>query len=150
LTFVLCTGTRGDLADWLLRVIGGRHGKVYAKLDGRSIYYEDFEKLKIQRSMINDFMQEANKIVLGRIDQYMKDDTVKLDAAHRKVMLARLAAVDADLKVRKSRKNYFETGTKLDELVDFMIWKKLADKLDVQLVDETIKFMFDKEVFARV
>src|SRR5262249_43401482 len=37
-----------------------------------------------------------------------------------------------------------------DELVDFMIWKKLADKLDVQLVDETIKFMFDKEVFARV
>src|SRR6516165_8699549 len=138
ITFVLCTGISGDLSDRLLRLFGGRHGKVWAKLDGRNIYQDDFDKLKTQRSMINDFMHEANKIVLGRIDQYMKDDSVKVDPAHRKVMLARLTAIDADLKVRKSRKNYFDTGTKLDELVDFMIWKKLADKLGVELVDQTI------------
>jgi hypothetical protein len=146
-TFVLCTGVGGDLSDRLLRIFGGRHGKVYVKLNDRNLYYDDFEKLKIQRHMINDFMQESIKLVLNRIDALKKEDDGKGDVRRRKALLTRLQAVEMDLKIRKARKHYFETGTTLNDLVDFMIWKKLADKLGVELVDETIKYMFDREVF---
>src|SRR6516164_2598541 len=151
ITFVLCTGVGGDLSERLLNLFRGHQGKVWATLDGRSIYSDDFEKLKIQRNMINDFMQESMKVVLHRIDQFVKDDTLKLpDDRHRQLMIIRLSAIKDDLTMRKSRKYYFETGTKLEDLVDFMIWTKLADKLGVELVNDTIKYMFNLEVFKRV
>ena len=79
ITFVLCTGVGGDLSERLLNLFRGHQGKVWATLDGRSIYSDDFEKLKIQRNMINDFMQESMKVAGVNQQKRMEGLLAKLD-----------------------------------------------------------------------
>ena len=103
----------------------GRHG--------RSLYVPTCSRQEATRDLLDDFL---NRVGLGRtpafLIQLLKDENTKMDERHRQLMIIRLSAIKDDLMQRKSRKYYFETGTKLEELVDFMIWKKLADKLEDQ------------------
>ena len=47
-TFVLCSGTRGDLSDIFLKWFGGHEGSPIAKVGGRNVYRKDLDELKEQ------------------------------------------------------------------------------------------------------
>src|SRR5262249_18370616 len=61
----------------------------------------------------------------------------------------KLLDIKEDVNKRLAKKYFFDTGTKLDELVDFLMWKNLADRLNVELVDEVVAGIFYEEIFNR-
>jgi hypothetical protein len=154
ITFVLCTGVGGDLSQRLLEIVRPRHGKVWAKLDGHSIYGDDLEALRRQRNLANEFMLRAVRIAMTTADQWVKQETErsqdgKVNPAN-KGMLGRLYLIKKDLEVRLKRSRYFEGGVKFDDLLDFLLWRYQADRLGVQIDDDTLQEMIFREVFARV
>ena len=154
ITFVLCTGSQGDLSNLLLGIFSPRHGTVYAKLDGRSIYQQDLELVKRRRNMANDFMQRATKLVLTRVDQRIRDESDKASAGKegmiRKDAVIRLNAIKQEMQLRLARTRYFEGGIKLKEVLDFMMWLDIAKRLDIDFARETLVKMLGVEMFAVV
>ena len=56
-TFVFCTGMKGDMQDRFIQLFSGRSGPTVFSLDGRSIGAKDLTDLKMQRNLANDFMK---------------------------------------------------------------------------------------------
>src|SRR4051794_31908198 len=71
LTFVVCTGVQGDLSDRLLRLFG-RRGTVIGSLDGSNLYREDIDKLKLQRTVVNDYMRTFSTLMVEKINDKLK------------------------------------------------------------------------------
>jgi len=153
-TFVLCTGVGGDLSQRLLDIFRPRGGKVWAKLDGHSIDGAEMDALKKQRDIANEFMQRAAKTVLLRVEKQYKDESDKGDSGkegqNRKIMLARLQAVQAELKTRLDKPRYFEGSIKFNDVLDFAMWRHIADRLDIDFQPETVQEMLHLEIFAFV
>src|SRR5713101_1310450 len=80
-TFVLCTGVGGDLSDRILGWFRARHGSAIAKLDGRTIYSDDLQAIKTQRKVADKFIRTSMEVVLGQIDQTLKEDDKGLGKA---------------------------------------------------------------------
>lgn len=151
ITFVLCTGVGGDLSDRLLRIFAPRHGNVLAQLDGRSIRAEDVQQIKTQRKIADKFVRLSMERVLANIEQRVNKldpGSGKTGQAQRKVVLERLQLIEQELKPRMARSHYFEGDLKLDSLLDFMLWLKQADRLEIDLTSDDVRQMFEKEVFA--
>jgi hypothetical protein len=153
-TFVLCTGAQGDLSNLLLGIFSPRHGKAYAKLDGRQIYGDEMEVLKRQRNVANEFMQRAARLVLERADKVMKSELGKMapgkEGQAQQQKLGLLQAVQRELQVRVARPRYFEGNVKLEDLLDFAVWRTMADRLDIQFVPDTVHKMINLEIFALI
>ncbi len=153
-TFVLCTGSQGDLSSILVNMFSSRHGTVYAKLDGRSIYHQEFDALKQQRNVANEFMLRAARSSLTKAENILKQETEKGAAGKegqaRKAMMTRLMLVQKDLQIRLLRPRYFDGGVKLEELADFLMWRDIADKLGIELSPETLQEMVFVEVLGRI
>lgn len=152
-TFVLCTGVGGDLSERLLNFFRPRSGSVMAELDGRTIYSDDLQRIKDQRKMAEKFVRMAMEVVITRINDNLTQDEAaagKTAKTQRENIRKRLGGVEAELKARLAKPRYFEGDLKLESLVDFMLWLKQADRLEINLTAESVNEMFYREVIAVV
>lgn len=138
ITFVLCTGVSGDFSDIVLRAIGGRRGTVVASIDGANIYREDIEKLKKQRKVANSFMLSSARHMIDSINDRLKNTKEFEKTDEGKEALTRLQVARQVLTLKTKNTNFFGTGTKIDDLVDFRMWLAEADRLGVFLTPENV------------
>ena len=68
-TFVLCTGTKGDFMDWVLNLTRPK-GTVVGKIDGSSLYSSELHDIKTRRNIANEFMTKGRIRLLERIDEF--------------------------------------------------------------------------------
>src|SRR5262245_37390159 len=150
LTFVLCTGVGGDFGDRILQLLGRGGGQAAAKLYGRNVYDRELRDLKLQRTIANDFMRKATEVVIINLENQLKD----LPAAQKdadKQRFARIAGLKQDLETRlKTRPRYFEGTNKLDDLLEFMIWRHQADRLNVNLTRDNVIFLFNRAIHGHL
>jgi hypothetical protein len=148
-TFVLCTGFQGgDFGDWLMRLIGRRGGDEVTSIDGRTITTRDLEELKAQREIANDYMRKATDLVIREVKLRSEEaGKGKMDKA-RTDMLRRTAALQRLLADKLARPRYFSGGTKLDDLLDFIIWRNQADRLGVRLTDDAVRDLVADELYS--
>jgi hypothetical protein len=155
MTFVLCGSGMGSkgLDDWIIKLTR-RHGQDYAKVNGRGYTYEDFSEIKNQRNIANDFMRELTKIAYDKIvDQIKKIKSAAssgqaLDDNSQKILQICSACMEDLGNKYNGQQRYFQGGTKLDDLVDFILWRDLADKYDVRLTDDAVNLLVMQAVFA--
>src|SRR5262249_25475287 len=121
-TFVLCTGVGGDLSDRLLSWFRPR-GKEIAKVDGRSYYFNEMQEIRTQRNIANEFMRKATQYAIMRIEEEVKARSTAPEPEKQKQVIGEMETLKMELMDRLKRPRYFDGGTKLDELVDFIIWK---------------------------
>jgi hypothetical protein len=154
ITFVLCTGVGGDLSERLLNIFRPRQGRVYAKLDNRSIYGDEMEAMKRQRDIANEFMQRAIRTVLTRVDKRLKDEADRNVAGKegqiRSDAITKLKGVEQELQERLRRPRYFEGSSKFEDILDFAMWRNIADRLEIEFLPETVQEMINLEVFAHI
>jgi hypothetical protein len=154
LTFVLCSGgMKGTGLDDLILVFTRRRGDEYARVNNRRYTYEDLQELKNQRNLANDFMRELTKIGYDQMVVRMKNVKSQEkpgDASDREYQqtMAIFGACMQDLADKYREPRYFQGGTKLDDLVDFILWRDLADKYGVNLTDEAVKDLVYRAVHA--
>ncbi len=143
-TFVLCTGTRGDLSDQLLALFGRREGSPLVTVDGRNIYLKELNDLKEQRNMANEFMKRGFELGIKTITAF--ETSEKMTPEVRKTELPKLFAIKADLEKRFLKTRYFGSGVKLDDLVDFELWLHEADRLAINLVPDDVRKLFSQDL----
>lgn len=157
ITFVLCTGVGGDLSDLLLRWLGTRRGEFLFSVGGRNYYYTEVLNLKKQRNLANDFMLKAIAQCQANINEDKKNfdkvlQDTKADERKRleaKQNLSLLLRIQEEFLIRTDKKpRYFETGVKLEDLADFIIWRNEADRLGITLVDDTVLQMVSMDLFT--
>ncbi len=149
ITFVLCTGVGGDLADRLLKLFGGNRGSLLATVDGRNLYLRDFDELKAQRQLANRYMRKSCELAIHNIERQLKNlEKQSLDDKSRQMASGHLRLMAAVLAKRLERPQYFGTGTKLDELVDFATWRARADRLDIRLTDKGVDEIFYRDILT--
>jgi hypothetical protein len=133
-TFVLCAGVQGDFGsrvlDYFTHTLRG--GPAMARLYGRNVSLQELEQMREQRNIASDYMREASRRVLKHVD-LLKQDILKVKESERVARAQALAMIETDLIERLKNPRYFETGVKVDELLDFMIWRKEAARLGIQL-----------------
>jgi hypothetical protein len=154
LTFVLCSGgMKGTGLDDVLLRLFRRGGDEYARINNRRYGYEELQDLKNQRNIANDFMRELTKLGYDQISNSLKNIKSQEkagDAAdqNHQQRLALLSACLQDLAEKYREPRYFHGGTKLDDLVEFILWRDLADKHNVQLTDDMVKELVNKGIHA--
>ncbi len=156
ITFVLCTGVSGDLSDLLLRWFATPRGELLASIGGRHYYWRDLDELRKQRNLANEFMLQAVLVCRTNLLERKKESEKVLgdpkasesrrSEAQRDSGLAE-AIHDELLHRTEKKQRYFETGVKLDELADFILWRNEADRLGINLVDDKVLEMMYKELF---
>lgn len=148
-TFVLCTGLQGgDFAGWLMSLLGRQHGHKVAEIDGRGVYGKEIEDLKLRREVANEYMRKATEYTLMQLKSSFDElgkEKIKEDLRKRKYN--QLAQMQAELAHRLQGPRYFDGGTKLDDLLDFIIWRNQADRLNIQLTEKYVKDMVKFSVF---
>jgi hypothetical protein len=145
-TFVLCTGTGGDLTDRLIKQFAPREGSPLAIVGGRKIYNRELSDLKDQRNMVNEFMKRACELALKNIHDIENNE--KLTPEQRQKELPKLALPKQDLEARWHKAKYFGSGVKLDELVDFKVWLLEADRLGIKLLPEHVQILLNIEMLS--
>jgi hypothetical protein len=152
-TFVFCTGSRGDLWDAIGRGFKGT-GPAVVTVAGRNYSQYDLSQLRDQRNVVNDYMRAGADFAVRNITDKLqqlsqaadaKDAKKKKEQDDLKVQLGRIQLV---LSERMRRPRYFEGGVKLDDLVEFKLWEGLADKLNIRLLPEDVRFMIRAEFFS--
>lgn len=146
ITFVLCTGVGGDLSDRLIRAFTGREGTFLAKFDGGKIYSKELYDLRLQRNLANDFMKQACEVALKNLNFKAKEGKFANDKA-REAFLVGMQHCSGLLEKRLRNQRYFGTGVKAEDLLDFKIWLKEADRLGINLTDDVVRAMINSEMF---
>jgi len=124
-----------------------------AELDGRTIYSDNLQRVKEQRKMAEKFVRMSMEVVISRINDNLNQDEAgggKTAKAQRENIRRRLGGEEAKLKARLAKTRYFEGDLKLESLVDFMLWLKQADRLEINLTAESVNEMFYREISAVV
>jgi hypothetical protein len=147
-TFVLCTGMQGgDFAGWIMDRFRGS-GAQATEIDGRTVSVQDLEELRRRRDTANDYMTRATQMVIQQLKTYIESLGKEPDDAKRKQLLFFYQNQQQQLVDRLSRPRYFRGGTKLDDLIDFLVWRKQADRLNIRLTDDAVKDMVAHEMLT--
>ncbi|HZZ77396.1 MAG TPA: hypothetical protein VFE62_02695 [Gemmataceae bacterium] len=152
ISFVFCTGFKGDMADRLQWIWRG--GTVVAVVGNSNVTREDLVKLKEQRNVANEFMRNCNEIVLKKVSKLHFESEKKAEEKGEKNAQARaqqrfqLERIRHTLYERSRKQRYFDLGVKFDDLLEFKLWQAVADKLDIHLDDEHVTMMFRFEFFT--
>src|SRR5207253_1176542 len=118
-----------------------------AKLDGRTIYSQELHDLKDQRLLAEKYTRKTFEILDRRITEFLKQPA-KQGNKDDIILRAKAKEIKEDIERRLAKKFYWDTGTKLEELVDFIMWRKVADRLNIDLVDKSVVELFDEEIFS--
>src|SRR4029077_21195290 len=70
------------------------------------------------------------------------------DDKSRQERLMQMGRLQRALADQLGRPRFFSGGTKLDDLLDFMIWKNQADRLGVRLTDESVDRLVADELYS--
>jgi hypothetical protein len=149
-TFVLCSGNKGDFSEWLMGLFGGREGPAIAKVGGRNLYRKELNALKEQRNAVNEFMKRAATAAVKKVNDLLDSEGVKKmpEGPERAQLLTKLTDVKSRLEIQAVKPRFFGAGVTLDDLVDFKVWLHEADRLGVALVPEDVKRLLNQEVYA--
>ncbi len=148
-TFVLCAGFgQGDFGDWLIRKMNWRQGPVVAKIDNTDYSLTQMDNIRTQRKIANDYMRAATKITLKNIDEQIKAANKVKDKKTRESKLGQLYRLKKIMNDHLREPFYFGSGTKLEDLVKLILWKKQADRLGIQLTDESVNKMVQWRMLA--
>ncbi len=149
-SFVFCTGMKGDMAErfgWLF----GRRGTVVAVVGGRNVSSQDLYDLKMQRNVANEFMRNCTEIAFKKVSKIAFEEKMRKDDKNpqaREQFLFQLFNIRTTLYERKARPRYFDLGVKFDDLLEFKLWQAVADKLDIRLDDDHVNSLLDLEMFS--
>jgi hypothetical protein len=139
-SFIMCSGSGGEeLSDVLLRMIRGESGEAVISLNETQVRFSKLDNLKKQRIMANIYMRESSRMALTTIEGAIADLKKAKDQKEAAKARGTLEDIRRMLIERLKEPNYFETGTKLEDLATFMLWQKEADKLGVQLVEADVR-----------
>jgi hypothetical protein len=146
ITFVLCSGvgsksSEGELGERILRWFRPK-GEVYATFNGSNLYAEEVTRLREQRNLANAFMTTAKKIALQRVENGIKEG--KLEQKGKDILEAMRGAFEFQLR----RKNHFDGGVKLQDLLDFKAWLAEADRLNINLPQPAVQSMVFAELLS--
>lgn len=147
ITFVLCSGTKGDMGDILLRVFRFG-GTAVVSIDGKTYYRQDFDKLIKQRKVASDYMRIYARLSIDLINERVRNLAESKDE-DAKQKIQQYAFVRQLLTLRTKDPKFFETGTKADELVDFRVWLAEADRLKINFSTDYLFAMIDAELYKR-
>lgn len=150
LTFVLCTGVQGDLGARLLELFNANRaaGEPVLEISNRTVRYRELEDLKARRNIADEFMKQLMKYGIERFKEILTENQKQINelakkdkaaADKRAVQLQMIATLQKDLIDRLSQPRYFETGTRLEDLSNFLTWLELANKMDIQLSPENVR-----------
>jgi hypothetical protein len=161
-TFVFCTGMRGDMQD---RIIGmfSRRGTTIAEVGGYSVTSQEISRLREQRNMANEYMRFCAEAAIKRLKQEFMESRKKMNkekeegkqpneqvAEARKQMESMNVLMQSTLDAKKKRPRFFDIGTKLDDMLEFKLWQVQADRMGIFLEDEHVKFLFHVEFFDKI
>ena len=151
ITFVLCTGSKGDFSD---RVLGWirKPGTQVGSVDGSAIHREEIDKLKSQRNLANDFMKSYANRHLEIISEQMKairdnPDQFKLKDEQLKQEIMKLAQTRQNLAIRLKAKEFFPGGLQPDDLLTFKAWLAEADRLGVVLQPDDVNWLVLSDIY---
>jgi hypothetical protein len=148
-TFVLCTGfAGGDFGDWLLRLLGRNRGDEVTRINGHAVNTQDLHDLKTQRDLANDYMRKATRFVIAQLKMRIEEAGKEANDKLRKQRLAMFTELQAGLVDKFNRPRYFGGGTKLDDLIDFMLWRNQADRLGIYLTDDAVRDLVANELYS--
>ena len=138
LTFVFCAGNKADLSESLIKYINPRHGDPLASVNGVNLYREDIDNLRSERRAANAYIKSIATQLIEYVNERKKNLPEKLDEEPQK----RFNRVLQDQQVLVRRVNapfFFDTGTKVEELVDFKTWLAEADRLGIAITPEELQ-----------
>jgi hypothetical protein len=167
ITFVLCSGQRGDLAD---KILGWARfgGTPVVQIDGTTYYRHDFETFIRQRKVANDFMRTFTKYLIDALSDRIrtfgepKDDAGKQGfmqlSQFRDILTKRLDrpkyfddleadSLSPDRTKRVDRSGPADPSVKANAIIDFRVWLAEADRLRIQLLPEHLEHLIDLELF---
>lgn len=152
-TFVFCTGSRGDVYDAIMRQFRGT-GPTVVRVAGYNLSQFDLTTLRDERNIVNDFMRAGCDIAVRAIDEQMQkvkdqpDPTDKKKLEERQQFLTQRLREKMVLLDRLRRPRYFEGGVKLDDLIEFKLWEGLANRLNIRLLPDDVDLMVRLEFFS--
>jgi hypothetical protein len=148
-SFVFCTGMRGDMSERIPRLWGST-GPAVIQIDGRSISRRDLENLRTQRNLANIFMKHCADMAFKNVSKRWFEESKNVDAKDeeaRRQRLGLLFNMRSTLSQRKAKLRYFDGGVKFDDLVEFKLWQAEADRLGINIQDEHLVMLFASEFF---
>ena len=152
-SFVFCTGLKGDMAERIQWMFGGRGASAFT-LDGRTYTVPQLHELRKQRNLANKLMMNSTEMAFRKLSKEMFDMSKQPDggkpdeAKARRDRLLQIQHILKNLGHRKSRPRYFDIGIKFDDLVEFTAWQAVADKLGIQLDDNHVDMLYYNEFFV--
>ncbi|MGF1578546.1 MAG: hypothetical protein ACFCD0_04200 [Gemmataceae bacterium] len=164
-TFVLCAGDVQSIVGSIAGTINPYKGDKVAVVNTpnpqwyhwsrtQGVYSRDIGALKEQRNLADLFMKAATEIALDRANTHvqnlkgeMRDKKNKTKENQRELTTA--VTIRSLLNERLKPERYFDTGVKLEELVDFMLWRDEARKLNINLTEERVKFEIQWNMYRR-
>ncbi|MBM3994766.1 MAG: hypothetical protein FJ303_11520 [Planctomycetes bacterium] len=148
-SFVFCTGMRGDMSERIPQWFGfGKGGGSVVRIAGRTYTRKDLEDVKSQRNLANAYMRHCNESAYRNADKAYFDEIRKEEEAeNRAERLTELSKRLRTLGIRKLRPRYFDGDVKYRDLEEFLLWRAEADRLSIRIDDEHLKHLFHGEFF---
>ncbi len=146
-TFILSSGIGGggDFFDWLrATVTGSARANEVATVYGNPIDDKEFLRLRNQRMLAHQYMalasQQAMMQVQEQLQKLSEESKKKLGDGSSLQEQIKLQARLSELRQRQpgQGQHYFGGSLSPDELFDFVIWKKQADRLGIQLTEADV------------
>lgn len=143
-SFIVCSGVGFEqmFTNLIQQMRGG--ATVYVQIDGTDYHFQELDLVRKQRKWANGFMRAATEMAIHKLnDRIKKENQAALEAQRKKdekrmaqanttITLSKMAR--AVLQQRLREKSYFGgSATKIDDLVDFLVWRKQADRLSINL-----------------
>ncbi len=153
-SFVFCTGMRGDMSERIPHLFRWSTGPAVATIDGRNISKRDLDELRTQRKLANTYMKHCNdlafKNVTRRFYEFSKNVDNDKEFEKRREGLFHLEKMRATFAQRKTRDSYFDIGFKFDDLLEFKLWQAEADRLGIRFEEEHVDILFSLEFFQNI
>jgi hypothetical protein len=149
-SFVFCTGMRGDMSERIPRLWGST-GPAVIEIDGRSISLRDLQNLRTQRNLANTFMKHCADMAFKNVSKRWFEENKNVEAKDeeaRRHRLGLLYSMRSTLSLRKAKPRYFDGGVKFDDLVEFKLWQAEADRLGIYIQDRHLEMLFASEFFS--
>jgi hypothetical protein len=132
--------------EWFMR----RRTETYVKIHGTNFTNADFDEFKDRRNIANEFMRQTMDFGIRQLDKQVKSATAEqLKDPNIKQRIGLYVTCQRDLFNKLTHEQrYFFGGSKLNDLIDFIIWLQLADKYGVYLSDDDVRKLVNRDVNA--
>lgn len=156
-TFILSSGSMGgDFFDWLKSKLTGRSNfPEVATLYGERIDIPELQRLRQRRIIANEYMGLAHNHAMSVLQEDIKRAT---EEAKKKPGDSSLLQKQLDARTKLSQLEprqpqgqlYFGGTLGPEELLDFLIWKKQADRLGIHLSATDVARERDQETVIQL